>query len=42
MDNLRKSIEAIFNLSCPDFIINNIYDVSLKSNKSSKNNFLEQ
>ncbi|MCG8206578.1 hypothetical protein [Tenacibaculum finnmarkense] len=43
MDNLRKSIEAIFNNTCPDLIIQDMYcDNSLESDTFSKKGFLEQ
>lgn len=41
MDNLRKSIEIIFNHTSPDLIIKNMYDNSLKNDVLSKKRFLE-
>ncbi|WP_422091032.1 hypothetical protein [Tenacibaculum ovolyticum] len=42
MDNLRKSIEVIFNNTCPDLIIQNMYDNSLRGSAFSKKNFLKK
>lgn len=42
MDNLRKSIEVIFNNTCPDLIIQSIYKNGLKDDIFSKTGFLEQ
>jgi len=42
MDNLRKSIEAIFNNTCPDLILQYIYIHGLEKDTFSKTGFLEQ
>ncbi|NQY28183.1 MAG: hypothetical protein HRT69_01795, partial [Flavobacteriaceae bacterium] len=42
MDNLRKSIEAIFKNTCPDLIIQDMYNNDLDNDTFSKKGFLEQ